>query len=721
MTWPLLLLALLLFRPQAGASPEDREGVKSAQKLYLKGMLLERRGEPAAALAAYEQAFKLDPRSAYIAGEAAELSLESGLLDKAETWARKAVSLAPAQAQVHIMLGRVLWAKGSVDSAQASFERALEIDPRSAESIFSLGALLSVKEPEKAKRLLERLIKQDYSQAAEAHLQIGRIDIQSGRINEGIAHLKRSIELEPGNESLAARYTLAQAYELQRATDSALSEYLAILKFEPQNIALLTHIGQIYVLKAQWEEVRRCFETVRELQPSDPNASHWLALYWERDGDYLKAAEHLKQSSGLKEEPALNLRLSYYLSQAGRLSQAVSVLEAAHKSWPDNDQVAYFLALGYDDLKREEDAIKLLREVVGLRPDFRDARFQFAVLLERTGRIEESQAQFRELLEHKPDDGPALNYLGYMLAERGQDLAQAEQLIAKAVRLEPKNGAYQDSLGWVHFKQGRSTQAAAELRQALEALPEDETIWDHLGDVYHSLGKASSAWRFWKRAEALSTEDSKGKSRKLEKEFSGKEVDALYRGHLRSIHGGLGKLNAICEIDGEVLGQEFKYKALFSFKGPDQLSIEVVGPLFTPLMKLRLTKDGLTMDSGQLSGVPSQSALRITGEALTALRDYLSGRILDLEPFQVRRGWRRVRVAAGGWRLSLGRFGSRMEGIEAPAGLRLELARFSRYQGRLIPHEITARRRGIRLTLRFSQINAELSAQALIDEDTVSR
>ena len=92
-----------------------------------------------------------------------------------------------------------------------------------------------------------------------------------------------------------------------------------------------------------------------------------------------------------------------------------------------------------------------------------------------------------------------MNYLGYMWAERGQNLAEAQKLIEKAVELEPKNAAYLDSMGWVLFKQHQPHAALDWLHKAVEQSEEpDPTLYDHLGDIYAELkafDKAREAWR----------------------------------------------------------------------------------------------------------------------------------------------------------------------------------------------------------------------------------
>jgi len=90
-----------------------------------------------------------------------------------------------------------------------------------------------------------------------------------------------------------------------------------------------------------------------------------------------------------------------------------------------------------------------------------------------------------------------LNYLGYMLADKGSRLPEALKMIRKAVELEPMNGAYLDSLGWVYFKMGQYELAETNLRQAVERDQTDPTVHDHLGDLYEKTGRIRLAAAQW--------------------------------------------------------------------------------------------------------------------------------------------------------------------------------------------------------------------------------
>jgi predicted Zn-dependent protease len=101
------------------------------------------------------------------------------------------------------------------------------------------------------------------------------------------------------------------------------------------------------------------------------------------------------------------------------------------------------------------------------------------------------------VLALQPDNSIALNYLGYMLADRGKDLPQALAMIKKAVKLDPMNYAYLDSLGWAYFKMGNYAEAEKNLRQACDRDSTDPTVHDHLGQLYEKTGRLKLAAEQW--------------------------------------------------------------------------------------------------------------------------------------------------------------------------------------------------------------------------------
>ena len=99
-----------------------------------------------------------------------------------------------------------------------------------------------------------------------------------------------------------------------------------------------------------------------------------------------------------------------------------------------------------------------------------------------------------------PDHAPALNYLGYMFAERGERLDESVDLLKKALAIEPDNGSYLDSLGWAYYKADKLDLARENLQRAADQLKANSVIQDHYGDVLFKLSRYDDAIAAWTRA-----------------------------------------------------------------------------------------------------------------------------------------------------------------------------------------------------------------------------
>ena len=99
-------------------------------------------------------------------------------------------------------------------------------------------------------------------------------------------------------------------------------------------------------------------------------------------------------------------------------------------------------------------------------------------------------------------------------------MKEAHQLIEKALKLEPENAYYIDSLGWVFYRLGRLEDALREIKKSLQLLSQenkdDAIIREHLGDIYFAMGKEKEAIKAWRKALELDPENKKVK-KKIEK------------------------------------------------------------------------------------------------------------------------------------------------------------------------------------------------------------
>ena len=198
----------------------------------------------------------------------------------------------------------------------------------------------------------------------------------------------------------------------------------------------------------------------------------------------------------------LALRTYEDLAANGEVRRLMLVAESCREQGRFSESIPFLLrALARIDagaetgLDVEKDALKAA------------LRFQLGEAYERSRRYDEAANQFQAVLALQPENSHAMNYLGYMWADNGENLEQALELIRRAVDLDPNNGAFVDSLGWALFRLGEFEQARRHLERANQLVPRDSTILEHLGDVYVALGDPQRAREAYEQALAINDEE----------------------------------------------------------------------------------------------------------------------------------------------------------------------------------------------------------------------
>jgi Flp pilus assembly protein TadD len=196
----------------------------------------------------------------------------------------------------------------------------------------------------------------------------------------------------------------------------------------------------------------------------------------------------------------LKLMLAGELADQGKADEGLALAKGLLNNTPE-DRVVW-LAMGQVNIrlrrwKEAEDAFNKAAAFTTKKEDQTYLLFLRGELLERQKHYEPAEQLFRQALELDPSNAMSLNYLGYMLADKGNKVTEAIKLIRKAVELEPMNGAYLDSLGWAYFKLGQYELAEENLRQAVDRDQTDPTVHDHLGDLYEKTGRFRLAAAQW--------------------------------------------------------------------------------------------------------------------------------------------------------------------------------------------------------------------------------
>lgn len=216
----------------------------------------------------------------------------------------------------------------------------------------------------------------------------------------------------------------------------------------------------------------------------------------------------------------------YYLSGAleisGQTEQALEAAAEAAKHRPDSPRfesraawVLYHAKQYIDAERRYKDVLRRYDDSYdsrAIRDEMRDVRFVLSNLCVLQKRMPEAEEWLEQVLDEFPEDGGALNDLGYLWANQGKHLNRALAMTTQAVAGEPENSAYRDSLGWAFYRLGNYDDAIRELEKAVASDDPDGEILDHLGDAYFKAGRADEGIATWKRALQAFTAANKGEN-----------------------------------------------------------------------------------------------------------------------------------------------------------------------------------------------------------------
>jgi predicted Zn-dependent protease len=270
---------------------------------------------------------------------------------------------------------------------------------------------------------------------------------------------------------------------------------------EFEGAAVLIQLGIAQQQLAQFDAAIAAFTAAKTLTPDDPEVDAYLvqANLTARHFDRAEAVAREALSRDPDQPRMVRLRAQALL-KGGKAAEANKLLEDSVAKQPKSREFLVGLADLYADQKRTDDALRLLAQARKAFGDDQALVMRVANVYEAGGRFPEAEKELRALMAGDPLDADAMNSLSYMLADHNLRLPEAVDLAQRAVKLEPGNPAYLDTLGWALFKQGRTDEAAAPLSKAAAVLTGNSVIQNHHGDVLAKRGKNAEAIAAWQRA-----------------------------------------------------------------------------------------------------------------------------------------------------------------------------------------------------------------------------
>jgi len=350
---------------------------------------------------------------------------------------------------------------------------------------------------------------------AQTYMRIAEIYRRNGKYDQASDALKKATAIVP--DSLELQYNIAVIDDSQGKYDDAIQILNTLLtkterpdgQYETSDrnnrAVFLERLGTVY---REANKPQLAIDTFNKmLTLGDDNASRGYQEIIEtyRDNKNWQMATTTADEAAKKFPNDRGLQLIAASQQAdmGNPQQAIQRVQAMLKNNNDDREVYIALAQMYSRTKQWPEAeqnIDKAKELSTKQEDKDYTNFVAGSIYERQKKYEQAEEEFRKVIASDPKNAMALNYLGYMLADRGTRLDESLGYIRRAVALDPNNGAYLDSLGWAYYKMGNYDLAEENLRRASERMGSDPTVQDHLGELYQKTGRLKLAAMHWERA-----------------------------------------------------------------------------------------------------------------------------------------------------------------------------------------------------------------------------
>lgn len=516
---------------------------------FVEGTRLEENADMESALAAYQKVLNFDPGLSDLALRVAALLSRHGDFPRAIDVLKDAIKEKPKEAAPYLQLA-FIYAKylKKIDQALKYANQAIDLDPLNIEAYQRLYEIeTSAGKPEKALAALDR--------AATVKSEDPAFWVRLGKLYATIVF---KTEPEPRPEDIkrvngffekavayagddsAVLKAVADYYAASQQIQQAIPLYLKVLELQPDDLNAREKLATGFVLTNQRDKAIEMLQELIEKQPTKYQPYDLLAQLLDEGARALERANQSEQAKPLFAKAAANYeqsllinpgRANTYLRLAELLivplkesERAARILTEARQRFPGAPEFTYFLAIALREAKQPQKAVitfeEALNEAQMSNDEVLNARFYFdyGAAADQAGLYDKAADLFRKSISLDPANAAeAYNYVAFMWAEHNMHLDEAEEMVGRALQLDPNNGAFLDTLGWIHYRQGKFEEAVAELLRASQNLTRpDPIVFEHIGDAYSKLNRVPQALDYWQKAMALSP-DNKLLAEKIEK------------------------------------------------------------------------------------------------------------------------------------------------------------------------------------------------------------
>lgn len=494
---------------------------------FAAGESYETNGQHDLAVEEFYKSVMADPANEEMALELTRVFLEEQQPERAVSLLSKVAERPGASAAIYGWLARADLQAGNTNAAIAASRKAVERWPDSLEGYRSqLEILARTGKAAGEMRILDQAARHIRNQPGQL---VGLADLYADVLGtqgrqtasarlRAVALLDRAAGMQFSSPAVWER--MADTYARLGESKKAIGIYTKLLAQpleESTGLDVVRYKAALISMDAEdWTNATRLLQGVVSNNPGQfPEAWYYLGVMAHSENRLAEATvdfeNALRWNAGLE---MAYYRLALVWADLDHSPEALRLLGEARSRFADSFTAEFYAGLVNMRIKDYDQAVQRFSRAEGMartnNPAALDHEFYFQIgaACERDHQYPRAAEYLQKCIDLEPDNAEALNYLGFMWADLGEQLPKARAYIEKALKLDPDNAAYLDSMGWVMYKLKQPQEALPWMLKAVKLSPEpDATILDHLGDVYMALRQPAKALENWKKSLSIEPND----------------------------------------------------------------------------------------------------------------------------------------------------------------------------------------------------------------------
>jgi len=442
----------------------------TAAQHFIRGSINELRGDYKSAHLEYSQALLYDTSSATIYNKVAEQYIRMKNIESAKKMLLQTRKRFPNNIVTHEILASIFFSERNWKKAEIELQKMLELDPFDIDSYYSLiTTYLHQGKDLKVAEQYKKLIEIGYG-SPEMQIKMGDIYLKNKQYKKSKEVFQDFYNNYPDDErSFLAMAKLAIA---KKDTILAIDWYQKGIDKNINFDSCLEELRDLYIKQKEWDQAIILLKQIVAKDASKIVNYLRLGELYFRKGDTTIAIDQFKQATDFFPDDfrahfslgSINYQLGNMEPATQSLQKSIELNEKFERGWT---------LLGFIYIRNKDDEKQIYNK---------------------------SDEMYQRALKLRPDDPLLMNNYSYSLSERGIKLNEAKSMSQKAVAADSTNGAYLDTLGWIHFKLGEYESALKYISKATKVRDSSAEVWEHLGDVYEKLSDMENAKIYWNKA-----------------------------------------------------------------------------------------------------------------------------------------------------------------------------------------------------------------------------